>query len=456
MNMKKAYLFALALLVSCSQIEAQEYAVEELLETASYYLNVVFAKHEVAPYSLNSVVQEKEIESISTISRDSVNYMYVFNTIDSTGWIILANEQQYESNVIGYSESGYFDVNGEMPPALLDLLEQHIHTIDSLREYPTYATVQQHSTALSSQQQTTQMLSGYRWNQSYNNDPSGTYDCSKVYNKSCPARWANKDKTCGKYWAGCGPVAMAQLMRYWKWPSSAKVSGTTYTYNWNAMPLSVTNSTPVAQVDNIATLLRNCGKASSTAYTGSGSSSVIGSINLAMQDEFQYHTERVHEYSGTNMIPILVADLDAKRPVICQAWNNDDELSAHTFLIDGYVKNTYQDGRVEYLWSINWGWGHSSSSYYNLNFDGYDGNRTFLTQIYPNKSKSAKAQKTASDNECVGVDSSIVKVEVYTLAGYLLSSAMNEDALNILTAGVYVVKRYWSNGNIEVNKIVKQ
>ena len=385
--MKKAYLFALALLVSCAQIEAQEYAVEELLETASYYLNVVFAKHEVAPYSLNSVVQEKEIESISTISRDSVNYMYVFNTIDSTGWIILANEQQYESNVIGYSESGYFDVNGEMPPALLDLLEQHIHTIDSLREYPTYATVQQHSTALSSQQQTTQMLSGYRWNQSYNNDPSGTYDCSKVYNKSCPARWANKDKTCGKYWAGCGPVAMAQLMRYWKWPSSAKVSGTTYTYNWNAMPLSVTNSTPVAQVDNIATLLRNCGKASSTAYTGSGSSSVIGSINLAMQDEFQYHTERVHEYSGTNMIPILVADLDAKRPVICQAWNNDDELSAHTFLIDGYVKNTYQDGRVEYLWSINWGWGHSSSSYYNLNFDGYDGNRTFLTQIYPNKSK---------------------------------------------------------------------
>ena len=454
--MKKAYLFALALLVSCAQIEAQEYAVEELLETASYYLNVVFAKHEVAPYSLNSVVQEKEIESISTISRDSVNYMYVFNTIDSTGWIILANEQQYESNVIGYSESGYFDVNGEMPPALLDLLEQHIHTIDSLREYPTYATVQQHSTALSSQQQTTQMLSGYRWNQSYNNDPSGTYDCSKVYNKSCPARWANKDKTCGKYWAGCGPVAMAQLMRYWKWPSSAKVSGTTYTYNWNAMPLSVTNSTPVAQVDNIATLLRNCGKASSTAYTGSGSSSVIGSINLAMQDEFQYHTERVHEYSGTNMIPILVADLDAKRPVICQAWNNDDELSAHTFLIDGYVKNTYQDGRVEYLWSINWGWGHSSSSYYNLNFDGYDGNRTFLTQIYPNKSKSAKAPKTASDNECVGVDSSIVKVEVYTLAGYLLSSAMNEDALNILTAGVYVVKRYWSNGNIEVNKIVKQ
>lgn len=377
--MKKAYLFALALLVSCAQIEAQEYAVEELLETASYYLNVVFAKHEVAPYSLNSVVQEKEIESISTISRDSVNYMYVFNTIDSTGWIILANEQQYESNVIGYSESGYFDVNGEMPPALLDLLEQHIHTIDSLREYPTYATVQQHSTALSSQQQTTQMLSGYRWNQSYNNDPSGTYDCSKVYNKSCPARWANKDKTCGKYWAGCGPVAMAQLMRYWKWPSSAKVSGTTYTYNWNAMPLSVTNSTPVAQVDNIATLLRNCGKASSTAYTGSGSSFVIGSINLAMQDEFQYHTERVHEYSGTNMIPILVADLDAKRPVICQAWNNDDELSAHTFLIDGYVKNTYQDGRVEYLWSINWGWGHSSSSYYNLNFDGYDGNRTFLT-----------------------------------------------------------------------------
>ena len=34
--MKKAYLFALALLVSCAQIEAQEYAVEELLETASY------------------------------------------------------------------------------------------------------------------------------------------------------------------------------------------------------------------------------------------------------------------------------------------------------------------------------------------------------------------------------------------------------------------------------------
>lgn len=61
MNMKKAYLFALALLVSCAQIEAQEYAVEELLETASYYLNVVFAKHEVAPYSLNTWCKKKRL-----------------------------------------------------------------------------------------------------------------------------------------------------------------------------------------------------------------------------------------------------------------------------------------------------------------------------------------------------------------------------------------------------------
>ncbi len=453
--MKKKGLFVFALLISCVQLKAQEYAVEELMETASNYINVVFAQHDIAPYALN-LVQEKEIESVSAISHDSVNYMYVFNTVDSAGWIILANEQQYESKVIGYSETGYFDVNGEMPPALLDLLERHIYTIDSIRKYPTYVAVPQSSSALSSQQRTAQLLSGYRWNQSGNNDPSGTYDCSKVYNKSCPARWANKDKTCGKYWAGCGPVAMAQLMKYWKWPSSAKVSGTTYTYNWSAMPLSVTNSTPVAQVDNIATLLRNCGKASSTSYTGSGSSSVIGSINLAMQDEFKYHTERVHEYSGTNMIPILVADIDAKRPVICQAWNNDDDLSAHTFLIDGYIKNTYQDGRVEYVWSINWGWGHSSSSYYNLNFDGYDGNRTFLTQIYPNSSKSVKLRKPAFQNESIEVESSVIKVEVYTVSGYILFSAVNEEALDLLSNGVYVVKRYWSDGDVEVNKIVKQ
>ena len=45
---------------------------------------------------------------------------------------------------------------------------------------------------------------------------------------------------------------------------------------------------------------------------------------------------------------------------------------------------------------------------------------------------------------------------LFRVIGYLLSSAMNEDALNIFTAGVYVVKIYWSNGNIEVNKIVKQ
>ena len=89
------------------------------------------------------------------------------------------------------------------------------------------------------------------------------------------------------------------------------------------------------------------------------------------------------------MEPILRQEIDAKRPVLCQAWKNKTDTTdkmRHSFIIDGY-KTFSHNQEVITEFTINWGWGWRRNTeymtYYSMNFNEYDGNRKFLTEIYP-------------------------------------------------------------------------
>lgn len=453
--MKKIGTLFVLLAMLLLNIKAQELILPEVEDIALGVLESTresdFAR--MTTFGANDA-EPLEVQSIVPIERDSTTYMYTVNMRDSMGWVIVANEKSYHASVIAYCPEGslVYDTTA-CPPAFLDLLNSHMNTIDSVRkgvvaweveDSPVYATPKSVVT-------TPRYLKEYYWDQSDNN--SSSPDCERVYNKYCPARWANKDKTCGKYLAGCGAVAIAQIMRYWKWPASAKVSGVTYTFDWDNMPLKVYNTTPLAQAEGVAKLLRACGKAASTAYTGSGSAATIAGLNTALTSRFNYHTERVHEYASTNMVPILKAEIDAGRPVLCQAWNNNDGLAAHSFVIDGYRVTTSGSSQV-FEWSINWGWGGwNEKSHYNLNFNGYDGNRTFLTQIYPNDGRSAqKAQALVTSVDDAETISVVDKVEVYTIDGSLLLRTTEVDDIENLSSGLYIVRTIFENGTMTTEK----
>lgn len=391
-------LFVLFLLLSITySSKAQEYSIEDIKRNAVELLDQ--CSHSVG-YKKRAAIS-REVQSIHPIVRNNHPYLYIVEMADSAGWAIMTNEQQY-STFVGYSEMGTLSCE-DMPPALEILLEQHMDAIDSVRLYG--SKVQDRvASAATSNYVSPVLLGGNAWGQSYNNEGRKA-DCKKVYNKY--AVKSNSSANCGKHVVGCGAVAMGQIMRYWKWPDYAIIRDTIISgvwhggknirwYDWNNMPDYIYNSTPMMKVDAIAGLLRDCGYAAHSTYHNGGTIAMFKDIHSAMEDIFHYHAKREHEYAWTDIAPKIISEIDAKRPVLCQAWKDID--TAHSFVIDGYKK---MDEKITF--HINFGWYGKDNGYWNLNFHDYDGNRTFLTEIYPDCSARQENVYLAT-NEVVRAD----------------------------------------------------
>lgn len=376
MDMKRI-LSALFLLFLVCNGNAQEYAIEDIKQNAINLLEYCSSsqrQRSIAPISRN-------VQSVQPIVRNERPYLYIVEMADSAGWAIMTNEQQY-STYIGYAESGTFSYE-EMPPALGVLWEQHMDAIDSVRLYGPKAPTEEIKALAASEYETPILLGANAWGQSSNN--SGGANCEKVYNKY--AVKSTQNEYCGRHFVGCGAVAMGQILHYWHWPDYAIIRDTIISgvwhgdenircYDWDNMPDKIYDWSSVGQVDAIASLLRDCGYAAHTTYHNAGSVALFKDIHSAMEDIFHYHANREHEYAWTDIAPKLKSEIDLNRPVLCQAWKSITE--AHSFVIDGYrtVNETLE-------FHINFGWCGQDNGYWNLDFDGWDGNRTFLTEIYP-------------------------------------------------------------------------
>jgi hypothetical protein len=384
------------------EVYAQEYQLPEIEDIAMSFLN----KNMQNTSTRSNAAATKKISTIEAINRNNSDYMYIVNTEDSAGWVLISNEKKYPT-VIAHADSGSFVYDTEiLPSALLCILEQHMDAIDSTRvnlgaRTPSVSKVKSASSGNTEEYTSPVLLAKNRWKQVENNgasDADGNCDCNRVYNKFVPN---SQEISCGRAYVGCGAIAMAQIMSYWQWPDYAFIKDTIIAgvcsgdwnqrfYDWDNIPKAISSQTTIYQADAVAGLLRDCAYAANTIFWGSNlfcdgcSSALIGNINSALQDVFGFHTKRLHEYAWTEMELILCQEIDVKRPVLCQAWKNTDttELGGHTFVIDGY-KTSYINEELATQFSINWGSGQTDVMYYSLDFNGYDGNRTFLAEIYP-------------------------------------------------------------------------
>ena len=69
------------------------------------------------------------------------------------------------------------------------------------------------------------------WGQSINNDGG----CENSYNLFFPYVSDNDNCKCNRRYAGCGSVAMGQIMWYWQWPFVNKYRH----YEWNDIPIKL-------------------------------------------------------------------------------------------------------------------------------------------------------------------------------------------------------------------------
>ena len=175
--------------------------------------------------------------------------------------------------------------------------------------------------------------------------------------------------TPNNYPCGCAATAMAQIMRYWKYPSSTyaytfscKVDGVSTslamkggTYSYSEMDGTPDIWTTQSKREAIGKLTYDCGVACKMDYRKSGSSATPANIKSAIQNTFSYSV--ASKSFSTSTASDLYATLDAKCPAILYLESSEN----HAVVADGYaVKSglTYTH--------LNMGWDGTDNCWYNL------------------------------------------------------------------------------------------
>jgi len=282
--------------------------------------------------------------------------LYVFTTESS--FVIMAADDRVQP-VLGYSLTGQF-VTENMPDNVRNWLQGYNDKVQSA--------IDQNLRALP---MTTQ-----QWNALTEGDPNfgrattvveplvQTYwNQGNPYNLLCP----NSSVT------GCVATAMAQVMKYWDYPSTGmgwhsyihpnygelRADFYSTTYDWTNMTSTYSNSSTQAQKEAVATLMYHCGVAVDMDYSPSGSGAYTSDVAVALRSYFNYSSDLQwlprSSYDDATWIAMLKADLDLNRPI---QYSGSGSGGGHSFVCDGYDNNDY--------FHFNWGWGSYCDGYYSI------------------------------------------------------------------------------------------
>ncbi len=290
-----------------------------------------------------------EVESKDTlyyVLNDSVNNAFVIVSADKRAWPILA-----------YSLHGTFNKD-KQPEAFVSWMENRKKEIAYIKENNLQADTQtnikwEQLRSLTSAAQTSSV------------EPllKTTWDQGWYYNDRCPA---DANNMTGHVPTGCVATAMAQIMKYWEYPTtgvgsvsyfhpvygdlSASFGATTYQWSQMSSSLTVPNS-------EVAKLMLHCGVAVQMQYgpfeSGSYCQNAVQSLFNFFNYSKDYATIRKHDSNNGSWLNALKAELNSRKPILISGFNN---YVGHAFICDGYENDRY--------FHFNWGWGGSMDGFY--------------------------------------------------------------------------------------------
>lgn len=290
---------------------------------------------------------------------DGANAYYAFN-IDGGGFIIIAGEDR-ASTVLGYSDKGHLDFKN-LPSNLKALLDGYKSEIEFLQIYKgdDLVTVTPTLNATSG----VEPLIKTTWGQ------------EMPYYLQCPMEN-------GEYCVvGCVATAMAQVMYYWKFPTSSDaISGygggwwggitvpalpaTTFDYSlmlpsychwdWDNSEL-IQDTYTTEQAQEVAKLSRYCGQAVEMDYSPEGSGAYTWDQLAAMKNFGYSNNAQLKSKSGntTEWESMIRTELEAGRPILYSA--SDPSAGGHAFICDGYNSSNY--------FHFNYGWYGTCDGWY--------------------------------------------------------------------------------------------
>ena len=204
-----------------------------------------------------------------------------------------------------------------------------------------------------------------------------TWGQASPFNDLCPTY--EKGSREYNYVTGCVATAMAQVLKYHRYPEkgkgsskwifypdgneaggvSVRVSFNT-TYDWDNMLDSYSGAYNDTQAIAVAKLMRDCGGASQMQYAPNGSGSTYSNALKGMRKnlKFDYASKcYFREFTPKSIwMDMIYYDLNEGRPVMYSGVTKNRE--GHAFVFDGYDK----DGLVH----VEWGWEGVGDGYFDV------------------------------------------------------------------------------------------
>jgi hypothetical protein len=321
--------------------------------------------------NLKSAINLQMAYKVSSKNSNSSNskqttLFYVLNA-GSSGFVIVAGDDNV-SPILGYSNEGSFDPD-KIPQNMAKWLEGYKSEIRSIIFQNIQATDE-----ITTEWMNLKSASSFLANSTTVSPLIQTkWDQSPYYNALCP----------GGSVTGCVATAMAQIMKYWEYPSkgsgyhsynhdtygtlSANFGATTY--QWSSMQNIVSRSN-----NAVATLMYQVGVSVDMDYSpeesGAYEIAYEGNQNCsdyALVTYFGYKEslQGVYkdDYTESQWMNLLKTELNAGRPILYGGEGNE---GGHCFVADGYDSYNYIH--------FNWGWSGACDGYFRINNLNPDGN----------------------------------------------------------------------------------
>lgn len=360
------------------------------------------AREQAAKFFAGRGVQLKS-EAVGTKVRKSPSgnqLLYVFNSEGNSGFVIVSGDDRTDA-ILGYTQRGSFNAD-QMPPALMEWMEQLSAEIEALDSQPAAAS-RSASKAPADQLQIHPEIKPLiltTWNQG--NNSYNIENTDGIYNIKCPKLEQKLtvdgvQKVVQRFaCTGCVATAGAQIMYYYQWPkdktkvvpgynlSNSKGADTSkdlpaIQFKWDQMKTSYdSDDAYTVAAQTVAELMLYCGYAANMNYGISGSSASEVILAGGMVDYFDYDPNYEHvmrsNYSVVGWDDLLYSELAQGRPVI---YSGSSTGGGHAFICDGY------DGAG--LYHFNWGWGGAGNGYFKLQVaSDYIFDQSMIVGLQPN------------------------------------------------------------------------
>lgn len=370
MDMKR-YFFAILMMLSVSALWAQEVKEAEALLRAQAFLGGN------GPHKVKGQGGAQGLKLAHTSKGKKGNHYFAYNIGEGDGFILVSAEEQAEQ-ILGYTESGNFDLN-KMPDNLKWWLSQYDQQIEAVRRYnasqeSASAKAPVRKASMRASRHDIEPMIQTQWDQT---DP---------YNSMIP-KLDPSDEGIYTMATGCIATGIAQIMNYYKYPqhgignkgyiinyedqNTEVVTPVTFqadfantTYRWDLMKDVYDGTETEAERDAIGTLLYHVGVANSMSYglfAFGGSSAIIQHIPNAIIDYFGYDKSTTCEdrdwYTTGAWEQMVYEELAAGRPVLYSGLT--EEGYGHTFVCSGYRANDNH-------YHMNWGWSGYCDGYFVL------------------------------------------------------------------------------------------